>query len=266
MATRTRAREVGDVAVLVGLHARGARRDPAAERRVGEAVGEVAERPAAGVELAPRGRGRRSRPARARAGSAGSISSTRSRRPMSTDTTVRGLALAGASRLPEMFVPPPNGITTASASSAALRTAVTAASSPGRTTTSGTRPMSPRRWRTRSRRLLPRAWPTRSAGSVERCGRADGRLERGVELGRQSTARGSRGRSKRSARVTTRVDVELQVVLDERPQRRLVGVAEAHALDAPAPPLHRGRGRAARRAGAWPLAPDRRDRSSRLGT
>ena len=46
-----RARQVGDVAVLVGLHARRARRDPAAERRVREAVGEVPERPAAGVEL-----------------------------------------------------------------------------------------------------------------------------------------------------------------------------------------------------------------------
>ena len=45
------ARDVGDVAVAVGLHARGARRDPAAERRVGEGVGVVAEGPAAGVEL-----------------------------------------------------------------------------------------------------------------------------------------------------------------------------------------------------------------------
>ena len=43
--------DVGDVAVAVGLHARGARRDPAAERRVGEGVGVVAEGPAARVEL-----------------------------------------------------------------------------------------------------------------------------------------------------------------------------------------------------------------------
>ena len=71
-----------------------------------------------------------------------SISSSRSRRPRSSETIVRSSA-AGASRLPEMFVPPPNGMTTASASSAARRTPATAASSPGRTTTSGTRPTSP---------------------------------------------------------------------------------------------------------------------------
>ena len=47
-----RPREVGDVAVAVGLHARGARRDPAAERGVGEGVREVPERPAALGELA----------------------------------------------------------------------------------------------------------------------------------------------------------------------------------------------------------------------
>ena len=45
------ARQVGHVAVLVGLHPRGARGDPAAERRVGEAVREVPERPAARVQL-----------------------------------------------------------------------------------------------------------------------------------------------------------------------------------------------------------------------
>ena len=67
-----------------------------------------------------------------------------------------------------MLVPPPNGITTASASSAALqdlddRVLVSRAARrrPAR------RPRSPRRWRTRSRRLLPRAWTTRSSGSSE---------------------------------------------------------------------------------------------------
>ena len=43
--------QLGDVAVLVGLHARRARGDPAAERRVRERVGEVAHRPAGRVEL-----------------------------------------------------------------------------------------------------------------------------------------------------------------------------------------------------------------------
>jgi hypothetical protein len=95
-----------------------------------------------------------------------SISRTRSIRDMSTETIVR-VSCGGASRLPEMFVPPPNGITTASAAIAARSTASTAASSPGRTTTSGTRPTSPLRWRTRSRRLLPRACTTRSSASVE---------------------------------------------------------------------------------------------------
>ena len=46
------ARELGDVAVAVGLHPGRARRDPAAERRVGEAVGEVPAGPALGVQLA----------------------------------------------------------------------------------------------------------------------------------------------------------------------------------------------------------------------
>ena len=43
--------EIGDVAVLVGLHPGRARRDPAAEGRVREAVGEVAGRPAACAQL-----------------------------------------------------------------------------------------------------------------------------------------------------------------------------------------------------------------------
>ena len=44
-------RDVGNVAVLVGLHPRPPRRDPAAQRRVREAVREVADRPAARAEL-----------------------------------------------------------------------------------------------------------------------------------------------------------------------------------------------------------------------
>ena len=44
-------------------------------------------------------------------------------RSRSTEITVRASS-RGASRLPEMLVPPPNGITTASASSAARSTAV----------------------------------------------------------------------------------------------------------------------------------------------
>ena len=129
--TRTRAREVGDVAVLVGLHARRARRDPAAERRVGEAVGEVAERPALRVELLLE---RRAEHAGLDPGEARHVvdlehavhaAHVDARRPCAPRRP-------GASRLPEMFVPPPNGITTASASSAARMIATTSSSCPGR--------------------------------------------------------------------------------------------------------------------------------------
>ena len=182
----------------------------------------------------------------------GSISSTRSRRPMSTDTTVRG-SPAGASRLPEMFVPPPKGITTASASSAASRTAVTAASSPGRTTTSGTRPMSPRRWRTRSRKLLPRACPTRSAGSVETYG-APTAASSAACSSPASDGSGISRSSKRSARVTTR---PMSMSRWWRMNGRSAGLS-AWVKPAPSTPQPHhfisGRGRAARRAGACPLA------------
>ena len=97
---------------------------------------------------------------------ASSISSTRLIRSMSTDTTGRPSS-SGGSRLPEMFVPPPNGISTQSSFNAAPTMASTSGSPPGRTTASGTRPTSPLRWRTRSRRHFPRAWTTRSSGSVD---------------------------------------------------------------------------------------------------
>ena len=61
----------------------------------------------------------------------------------------------GGSRLPAMLVPPPKGMSTASAASTACSTPSTSRSSAGKTTTSGGRPRSPRRTRTRSRRLFP---------------------------------------------------------------------------------------------------------------
>ena len=97
-----------------------------------------------------------------------STDSTRFRRPMSIEITGRPSS-GSAARLPEMLDPPPNGITTASCSRAALTTAATWSSSAGRTTTSGSRPRSPRRWRIRSVRLLPRPCTTRSWSSVETC-------------------------------------------------------------------------------------------------
>ena len=68
-----------------------------------------------------------------------------------------------------MLDPPPNGITTASSSRAALTTAATSSSPAGRTTTSGIRPRSPRRWRIRAVRLLPLPCTTRSRSVVENC-------------------------------------------------------------------------------------------------
>ena len=127
--TRTAAREVGDVAVAVGLHARGARGDPAAERRVGEAVGEVAERPSLRVELALDVRAERAGLDAGEAG--GRVDGEHSRsRVTSSEMTVR-CSCVGASRLPEMLVPPPNGMSTASASRAARMTAATSSSSAG---------------------------------------------------------------------------------------------------------------------------------------
>ena len=151
---------------------------------MGEGVGEVAEGPAVRVELLLEAAGRRRRPARARAARSRRCRAACPCRPRSTEMTVR-VSSRGASRLPEMLVPPPNGITTASASSAALRTRRPRSSSPGRTTTSGSRPRSPRRCRMRSRRLLPRAWTTRSRASSETYASPTAALERGAERAAQ---------------------------------------------------------------------------------
>ena len=83
-----------------------------------------------------------------------SMSSTRSSRPRSTETTARCSPGIGSSD-PAMLLPPPNGISTASFATTASTTASTAASSFGYTTTSGTRGRSPARTLIRSRMLLP---------------------------------------------------------------------------------------------------------------
>ena len=107
---------------------------------------------------------------------------------------------------------------------------------PGGLRRPGSRPSSPRRWRTRSRRLLPRAWTTRSIGSLETrsaptaAASAPRARNRGTEAG---------PRAPRTARAARRTgDVDLQVALDERAQGRLVHVRERGPLVAPAPPLH----------------------------
>ena len=161
------ARQVGHVAVLVGLHARRAGRDPAAERRVREAVGEVPERPAARVELRLERRAEHARlhPREARHrvdlqhavqpaevdASTGARLVRRARRgcrrcSCRRRTGSRPRRPRARRRAPPR--PPPR--------------------SPGRTTDVG-QPAERRRarWRTRSRRLLPRPWTTRSSGSSE---------------------------------------------------------------------------------------------------
>ena len=188
------ARDVGDVAVLVGLHPRRAGRDPAAERRVGEAVGEVPERPAPGVELLLEVRGRARRPAPAPGARRRRSSSTRSRRPRSTET-IGGRSSSGrleaAGDVGAAAEGDDDGV------GVQRRRAGSRRPRPRRraqTTTSGRRPRSPRRTRTRSRRLLPHAWTTRSSASVETCAAPTARLERGQQAVGRATARGRRGR------------------------------------------------------------------------
>ena len=76
-----------------------------------------------------------------------------------------GVSSSGASRLPEMFVPPPNGMTHRVGGQRRGQDGrdlgLVGRAAPRRR---GAARASPRRWRTRSRRLLPRACTTRSNG------------------------------------------------------------------------------------------------------
>ena len=110
---------------------------------------------------------------------------------------------------------------------------------PGRTTRSGSRPRSPPRVRTRSRRLLPRAWTTRSIGVGRDVLGADDRLA-AASAQRRATARarGRAGPRTRPARSRRPRDVDVEMPQDERPQRRLVLVRERDLLVSPSPPFH----------------------------
>ena len=151
--------------------------------------------------------------------------------------TVR-VSSRGASRLPEMLVPPPNGITTASASSAALRISTTAVSSPGRTTTSG------------HSAEVAAALADEVAQAL--AARVDHTVEgvvgdvliahRALERGAQRVAQLRRGdvevsEGERAGRGLR--DVDPEVLLKERPEARLVVVGERDTLFTPPPPLHR---------------------------
>ena len=97
-----------------------------------------------------------------------SMSSTLFSRPRSTESTGRDSS-GGGSRLPEMLVPPPNGMITTSSAMARSTIARTWSSSAGYRTASGIRGMIARRSRTRSRRLLPYVCTIRSRVSVWTC-------------------------------------------------------------------------------------------------
>ena len=230
--------DVGDVAVLVALHARGAGRDPAAERRVGEAVGEVAEGPAAGVELLLEVGALARRPGCGRGRSPRRCRGPSSRRPMSSETTVRS-SVGSGSRLPTMLLPPPKGMSTSVARDGEVDDAlhlglvgrvddqVGHALEDRRRGCGSGRGCSCRRCARRGR-----GRPGRRA-RARRSARASRRPPR--RRGRPGTVRSLN--DERRARLAAR-QVDADDLLHERRERGLVLVVEGDALDAPAPPLH----------------------------
>ena len=139
---------------------------------------------------------------------------------------------------------------TASCSRAAPTTAATWSSPAGRTTTSGSRPRSPRRWRIRSVRLLPRPCTTRSGPRWRLLG-SDGFLELGPQAGRERGRRDLQVLEGDGARARP-AHVKAEDTLDERRQLGLALMGEGDVLLAPAPPLHR-RARGARVGSAVPV-------------
>ena len=229
-----RARELGDVAVAVGLHARRAGGDPAAERRVREGVGEVAERPAALVELALQLRtehaGLHARQARRSA----SMSSTRSSRCRSTRDhgprlVARRLQAAGDAR--------------PAAERDHDRVVLERGAHDRRSPRPRRRGGRPRRAAGRARR---RAGGRGRAGSCRGRARPDraGRSRRSGSASRSASGRlgsGTSSRSKSIAGAPGARHVEIEVLLQERRERGLVLVGERDVRLAPAPPLHRRR-------------------------
>ena len=212
------AREVGDVAVLVGLHARRAGRDPAAERRVGEAVGEVAERPARRVELLLEVGAERAGldPGEARRvvdlEHAVHARPCRPRRPCASSS-------AGASRLPEMFVPPPNGMSDGVGVERRAHDRLDLASLPGRTTTSGRRPRSPRAVADE----VAQALAARVDDAVQRVGRDVRRRRRpprARRAGRREDRLGDVELVEADRPRGEAVDAHVDVALDERSRAR----------------------------------------------
>ena len=147
--------QVGDVAVLVGLHPGRACGDPAPERRVAEAVGEVADRPPAGVELLLE---MRAEDPRLYPGEACLVVDREHLvHPAQVDRDDVALLIHGRLEAARDVRAAAECDHDGIGVDRRRTTAVSSSSSAGRTTTSGSRPTSPRRWRIRSRRLLPRA-------------------------------------------------------------------------------------------------------------
>ena len=137
-----------------------------------------------------------------------------------------------------MLVPPPNGMTTASASTAACRTAATASSSRGRTTTSG----SAAEVAVASADQVAQALAAGVDDAVEGVGghlrAAHGPLQCAVAAPPGSEGSSTPSCSKSAGRERGTPGVDRDVALEERAEGRLVLVRERHALFPPAPPLH----------------------------
>ena len=157
-------------------------------------------------------------------------------RPMSTETTVRSSS-AGASRLPEMLVPPPNGMSTASAS----RAARTIASSSGLAAGADDDVGQATDVAGAVADEVAQALAARVDDAVQGVGRdmggADGRLERGAQVGREGRLSDVELVEADRARGEV-VGAHVDVALDERSELGLVLVREGDLLVAPAPPFH----------------------------
>ena len=136
-----------------------------------------------------------------------------------------------------MFVPPPNGMTTASASSAARRTRGDLVLAAGAHDDVGQPPEL-------AAPVADEVAQALAAGMddpVQRVRRhvlgADGALERRAQRRRQRRL-GDLERVEGDRRRGRRVEVQLEVAPEERRQLGLVLVGERDALVAPAPPLH----------------------------
>ena len=177
--------QIRDVAVAVGLHPGGPRGDPAAERRMGERVGEVAERVPAAASCSSRCGPKT--PAWTRARPRAGVDLEHLVQRVEVDRDDRRLSVRAGSSEPEIDEPAAERDHDRVEANAAWSIAATWSSVAGRTTTSGTRGRSPARCRIEIAQRLPA--PVHDA--VERIGRdelrADGLLRRAAQ--RQPAAR-----------------------------------------------------------------------------